>query len=246
MDLIHNMPRHDPVARAIDDPAKKPSPSTASSPTSSLNVHADVVRDLHQALATREPIAFRAQRTQIENRNIKRNKKNTVVTPDFEAGDWVLVRRAKHAHKFEPHWQFARIQNRASPDHRNLWRVQFQSKDPDRRIVSIIHADRIKRFDSANYERTPELDDLIEYFEDKTYTVEELLQLRKNIKTAAKDGEYQVQIKWEGYARPTWEPLVRVHQDVPHLVEEFLADPNRAPPIIADRARRSLIAPAAL
>ena len=51
------------------------------------------------------------------------------------------------------------------------------------------------------------------------YVVEAMLNIRVN-----KHGEKQVQVKWEGYNRPTWEPYQSMKQQLPDLLAKLESD----------------------
>ncbi len=158
----------------------------------------------------------------------RRAAAHAVVAPVFQKGDIVLVKKAATAHKNDPAWQLATILAPAHKKHKQIWEVQFASSDKKRRKIALIHADRIKPTKLTSTNKTPEYAGLVDYLEDKKYTVEAIQDMRFN---AAKK-QMELQIQWEGYADSTWEPITEINKDIPDMVRDFLEAGSSGPKLI--------------
>ena len=83
--------------------------------------------------------------------------------------------------------------------------------------VKLVHYVRLKFFRDASLESTEELRTHLDYQAQLYYVVEAFLAWR-----SAKQG-YELQVKWQGLDDATWEPLETMAQDVPDLVNDFVA-----------------------
>lgn len=229
VELFTGLRRANPVATAL----LQPYPPKLVGLDANAPAFAAALDSLRDALATYAVDVNRARDKRVHAAAEARAAKPYVHAPDFGEGDWVLVRKAGTAGKFHPLWSLARVVRPGSKTHGQTWVVRFEHSDPARRTEATIHADRLKLLDAASYERTPELDELIEYLGDKTYKVERVLGLRKT-----KYG-LDVQIKWENYAKPEWHELRAMHDQVPHIIRDFL-DAGLAPPRLIKEARAAV------
>ena len=233
IELFTGLPRSNPVAAVFNKPDAEPRWLPVDDRIH--DVLAAHLAKLHTASEFRTRSVHATHERNQAARAAARLQERNVTDIDFAPHDWVLVRRTSTRFKYDPQWQIARIVAQADPAHPYLWCVQFESKNPARRTKATIHVSRLAKFAASTYQRTPELDDLTDYLENKKYLVEHLLDLRVERTTKV----LQALTKWIGYEAPTWEPLSTILQDSPSLVQAFLdSKPTKTAKKLLDQARR--------
>ena len=216
IELFTGLPRANPVSAVFHSNTKEPKWLPVDD-----NIHFVLERhaaELHAAAEFRTTIVQQVHERHAQQRAERRLREPGVKAVDFTRGDWVLVRRHTTRFKFDPQWQIGRIAHQINPAHPFLWMVQLESKDPSRRILLPVHADRIAKFASNTYARTPELLDLADYYENKKYLIESITGLRRNRSTK----RLELLVKWLHYPDATWTDFVTMYQDLPASVDSFL------------------------
>lgn len=150
-------------------------------------------------------------------RQIERfNKKVNIVQPNFQMGDFVLVRSVRDArHKLAFKWQGPRrivsVVNSLVYDVERL-----DTKERER-----VHACRMHFYKHAlvGKDVSPELLSHARHTEAHYESIESLVNIKKV------DDGYFIQVHWEGLPDEddfTWEPLKNLYEDTPDLVVAFL------------------------
>ena len=98
----------------------------------------------------------------------------------------------------------------------------FEVEDLLRKTIDVVHARRmlLYRAGQDGLEISPELLRAAEHTDAQYERANELLALRK------KNDIFEIQVEWEGLPENidfTWEPMNRLHQDIPGMVEQFLS-----------------------
>ena len=167
-------------------------------------------------------VATRVRRNRA--RSIKaHNCKTKIITPNFEVGDFVLVRRAQDkGHKLTFKWQGPkRITKIVSPlvyEVTSLVSNKFEN----------VHAARIilYRNDLDGKVVSKELMSHAVHTEAHYEDIHRLRELKKN------GGEFFVRVEWEGLPDEidhTWESTKNLNEDVPEMLREFLAGLKGSP-----------------
>lgn len=159
-----------------------------------------------------------------------------VRAPNLRKDDWVYVRKhdTSAPSKLEPRWQLARLVRRACQQHNQVWIARFVSVDAKRRATGPVHVSRIQRLAPKSYAQTPELLNLADYLENKTYAVDGFKALRLNAAT----GQLEILVQWTAYPAD-WHALADIFRDLPSDVEAFL-DSYTAAPALVHQARALL------
>jgi hypothetical protein len=181
---------------------------------------------------------YQTEVAELHNKTVEANVKERskawgVKEADFEPGQYVFVKKTKPKKKLKnnPAWQLARIIGPASTDHKQVYKIKYESKVEERRTEDNVHISRLVLFADKTFKRTPELDDFIDYIEHKVYYVEEILDIRDN------NGQIELYVKWESSTQNTWEPFATINEDVPQEVSKFLNE-SKAPKTLISRARQ--------
>ena len=144
------------------------------------------------------------------------NERTGVQPVNFARGDFVLVRRAvDHGHKLNYRWVGPRrVLAEISP-------LVFETEDMVTGQVERAHARRLLFY-------RPDLDGakvdsrLLASAEHSTMVYQVALAIRA---IRERDGEIELNVEWDGLPDSvdmTWEPLERLHEDLPGMVEDFL------------------------
>ena len=108
-------------------------------------------------------------------------------------------------------WSFPRIKGH----------VQFLFELEDLRTAkrTIVHGSRVKFFRNADLEVTEELKEYLAFQDGEYCVVNEFQDIR------VRGGEVELLTKWRGFddEEPQWESLKIMREDVPVLVDEFIA-----------------------
>ena len=80
-----------------------------------------------------------------------------------------------------------------------------------------VHAQRLRPFAEADFEVTEDVRNSIAY--DSQFYVDDILDWRED-----DTGSIELRVRWLGFeaSEDTWEPVERLHEDVPTLVTRFL------------------------
>lgn len=161
------------------------------------------------------------------------NNATNIVSPNFEVGDLVLVRRATdRAHKLRFKWYGpARIIATHSP---LVYSVQTLSKDKTERV----HCARLAKYRDALRGKTipTETMDLAARTESKYETVHAILDVGE-----AEDGLF-FRVQWDGLPDKrdwTWHAVDVMYEDIPDMVTEFL-DAFKGKKTIVAKIKRQL------
>ena len=144
------------------------------------------------------------------------NRKTNIKKINFTVGDFVLVRRAVPSeHKMRFTWTGPRrIVNCKSE-----WVYEVEHLQQSHRET--VHARRLILYRS-NMDGKPVEENLLKaaaHTEAVYQDVHELRGIRRI------NGQTEIQIEWDGlpdHEDRTWEPLLQVHDDVPHMLHDFL------------------------
>jgi len=222
--VFAGIPPRSPVALALTEtepPTLKPLDFTSKNIKENMDNLASALQHSQQAVNTeheRNTADIKARHSQKPN----------IKSPTYEIGTWVLVKKSSKGRKNDPQWSFARIVGQTTPTHKQLYRVKFESVFEDRRTEADIHIKRLVPFGAKTYQRTPELDSLIDYSEDKRYNVENFENLRLNNKSQ----QLEILVKWERYETPEWQPFLDIHSQLPVHVNNFLANGTVNPKLV--------------
>jgi len=150
------------------------------------------------------------------------NDRTAVQAANFTVGDFVLVaqRTAKDGHKLRLRWRGPRRVTRVESEY--IYEVQDLLTEQH----SLVHANRLKLYSDSHLNVTEELKDSIDHNNPRLNTVTKLLDLRFNQQSE----QYEVQAQWRGfsYEEPTWEPFKIMQEDIPKMLNTFLAKfPNK-------------------
>ena len=164
---------------------------------------------------------------------LKHNMNTNVLPANFQIGDFVLVREAQvsKGHKLQFLWKEPRRVTRAV----SKWVFEVEGLIGRKR--ELVHARRLilYRADRENRELSPDLVAQVSHSEANYQTVEAMLDIRK-----AEHG-LDVLVEWQGLpgnVDRTWEPLVKLHEDIPEQIENFLL--SRGKHKLKDEARERL------
>ena len=144
---------------------------------------------------------------------IARHNARTGVQPvNFDVGDFVLVGSVQREklHKLAALW--------TGPYQVTAWHnaqvavVKHLLSSKER----LIHTTRLKHYQAKWEKKTEELEDLLHYQDATLFVVEKILDIR------AESGRIELLTSWVGFpGEDTWEPLLRLHSDVPDLVRAY-------------------------
>lgn len=144
------------------------------------------------------------------------NRKTKIITPNFSVGDFVLVRRAQDkGHKLSFKWQGPmRVTKIVSPLVYEVTSITANSSNN-------VHAVRLKlyRSDMDGKEVSQELLSHATHTESHYENVHALHELKKDKKNMF------IRVEWEGLPDlidHTWEPIERLHEDVPKMLHDYL------------------------
>lgn len=149
------------------------------------------------------------------------NKRCGISHINLQLGDLVLVRRAqKKGHKLGFVWRGPR-----KIIHVNS-KLVFEVENMITKKREVVHARRLMLY-RADMDGEKINDDLIshaEFSETQFETIKELRDLRNQ------HDSFEVLIEWEGLSDEhdwTWEPINNVAQDIPELLQNFIASPTK-------------------
>ena len=233
VELFLGLPRRNPVTDVLLTPENRTAPMALGSPE--LREHLKrVLPQLEQRAIEIDALhTHRLQRAAAKRVNKPHVKRNTTT---FNKDDWVLVHKSTTALKFDPLWALARIVKRAPGHaHDQLWVVSYQSNFPSRHgKQAVVHVNRLRLLSRKHYRRTPELNELIDFYENHIEHVKELMDVRIN----NRNKHVELLVNWHGRAGTDWNKLQDLARDVPHLLKDFLDKRPDSPLIL--RARREL------
>lgn len=161
--------------------------------------------------------AFAAMRPDVEATQERRHQRNVEAAanrqePDFEIGDYVLVLAKTRRHKLQLKWMGPRRIVDTVNDHIYIVEDLITLE----RVAA--HASRIKRYADGAFEVTRDTREQILY-DEKGLCVERILRWRNTA------GGVQLRVRWLGFEAcdDTWEPLETLFEDVPELIQEYVA-----------------------
>ena len=110
----------------------------------------------------------------------------------------------------------------------------YQVKDLTSGRVKDVHVDHLKFYKDNKLNLTPSLREQMA-FADVGYEIQRFLDIRK-----LHGDEWELKVRWKGFeaADDTWEPIDTLIQDVPDLVQQFLA--TRKQDRLVQQLRRKL------
>jgi hypothetical protein len=191
--------------------------------------------ELHGILVHREAQVHELQEQTFFRSQAKRNLQRGVKPLNVEIGDYVMTLDqpdTKMRSKLSPRWigpaRIIKIINK------QRYLVEYLA--PRGEKTREVHATHIQFFDYATMRVTKKLKDTAEYLSQKTYNVEEVLDIQYDKKSK----EYYLEVSWENYDETTWEPATRLYKDVPHFVKEYLANSPPDRQKIAKEASKKL------
>ena len=148
---------------------------------------------------------------------LKHNMNTNVLPANFQIGDFVLVREAQvsKGHKMQFLWKGPRKVTRAV----SKWVFEVEGLIGQKR--ELVHARRLIRYraDRENRELSPDLVAHVIHSQANYQRFEAMLDIRK-----AEDG-LDVLVESQGLpdnVYRTWEPLAKLHEDIPEQIENFL------------------------
>ena len=148
------------------------------------------------------------------------NRKTNVPPVNLTVGDFVLVRRSvMKGHKLKIMWMGPRrIVRVVSPLVYDVENILNATRET-------VHSKRLLlyRADMDGVEIDQRLLRAAEHSESSYQDVHSLRDIR------SKNGNISIQVEWEGLPDEfdlTWEPLQRVHEDIPTMLREFLNTPG--------------------
>lgn len=182
-------------------------------------VHAKQREQLQQTAAALEQmhkeVSAVAEKKRQQGRE-RHDAKRGVIPTNFQEGDYVLVGRVlTNDNKLALRWKGPQRIVRVIHDHT----YEVQNLCPPYE-TSIRHASRLQLYRDKQLEVTSDLLDHIRHGEGG-HLVQKLVELRRNPTTKG----WEIQVLWVGLdpIEATWEPVEALYQDVPLLVDRFLA-----------------------
>jgi len=154
---------------------------------------------------------------------------------EFAVGDYVMVTVAR---------------GRGKSEHRVIgpaivrclitaWKIEIEYLLQPGKLHEV-HAVWLHPLGDDSLQVTDELRKFAEYLAERYYDVDAILSLRRNATSKAIEAE----VTWVGYGGSTWEPIVRLHEDVPQMVEDALDETpktfNKAAKALVPEARKLL------
>ena len=186
------------------------------------------LQGLHESMALLWEDAVNSQQKRRRGRKARRDR-----LPVFNVGDTVLVAQAVRTSKLAMTWTGPHEVLRAANPF--VFEVRPCVAEQGKRKPQLVHIVRMRRFANAPL-GTPADAAAIEAAARHDYPdniVQKLLEHRRE------QGALEIRVRWLGFDRThdTWEPLARLAEDVPELVEAFLYE-HRADGTCARALRR--------
>lgn len=191
-----------------------------------------------QFRATEERVVAHKALVRERQHNLRERRRN-VHAVDFVVGDYVLVSatdgRPRETDKLSPRWQGpVQVVRKVSP---LVFEVRYLGTGRREQV----HAQRLRFYHGADLAITDGLLDMADLSLAGRFAIKDIVGIAK--------GEGQrprvlLKVNWEGddASDATWEPVIRLHQDAPALVEEYLdrAGHNAADRELVKTARASI------
>ena len=160
---------------------------------------------------------------------------------DFGVGDYVLVSavdgRPRDVNKLEPRWQGpAAVLAEVSP---LVFDVKYVGSERTERV----HAQRLRFFDGPDLVVGPAMLRSADLSLADRFVLDRITEL--SWRTVRGRRRLVFTVEWAGYGpeAATYEPVVRLHTDVPAVVEEYLAREHPRPvQALVEQARRAIVA----
>ena len=164
-------------------------------------------------------------RTEVDPRQLKlkgqknRGKKGDTVrkvfteVEQFPVGSYVLVYTSVPRNKLRVQWLGP--YKITGTINENVYNIQ----DIVTHKTSTVHAQRMKMFADQSYEVTEDIRNQVAY--DTEFNVEKFVDWREN-----DSGELELRVRWLGFQdnEDSWEPIGRMHADVPETTIRFVKD----------------------
>ena len=167
------------------------------------------------------------------SRRVQRWKQRGVKEINFGIGDYVMVHnhnnKAKHGVRFLGPAQVVSVH-----DGGNVFGIKFISKTNFRQDEQRVHGRFLRFFDHASMVVTPELLRQSEFFAQRRWEIDHLMDLTQVNK------DWKVLVLWES-GEKTWEDLETLREDVPKLLQDFIEGTSKGKDGLADRAKRCAI-----
>ena len=160
----------------------------------------------------------------------RHNEQTGVRSINFSIGDFVLVAKsnATDGHKLQVKWCGPQRIIGANSD------SIFECQDLINSKVHLVHANRIKFYADSQLNVTKELLESVKHNEPHYEIVTKIHDLQYNRSSR----EWELLCSWKGFDSQEWEPLRILSEDIPEMVNNFLATfPDQGK---AERAKKSI------
>ena len=161
-----------------------------------------------QNVLERERAAGRAAR-----KNRASGKANTPKTPNYAVGDFVLVQCPIPRNKLKLKW----LGPYRVVDTVSAWVYILEDIVSSKR--STVHVQRMRFYSDAAFDVTEDVKNQAQYDGVLNFTLEKFVDWRET-----DTGTLEIRVRWLGFEsnEDTWEPLVKLHEDVPEVLRRYL------------------------
>ena len=161
-----------------------------------------------QNVLERERAAGRAAR-----KNRASGKANTPKTPNYAVGDFVLVQCPIPRNKLKLKW----LGPYRVVDTVSAWLYILEDIVSSKR--STVHVQRMRFYSDAAFDVTEDVKNQAQYDGVLNFTLEKFVDWRET-----DTGTLEIRVRWLGFEsnEDTWEPLVKLHEDVPEVLRRYL------------------------